>query len=196
MKKILNALEGLKGKKIDHRLVREALNSLDLKKDISYKEYLKGVNTNEYNRILIAEDPMQVFLMTWPPQFFLPIHQHNNFWGFVIPVEGIVSETIYGYDELKKKVFVHPTKTFNTGEVIYEAFNVIHKLQNSSPLETSVTLHIYHPPIYNYQDTKIFDAKNRRLGILNEKSSMISWDLPKDHYKLIEEDAYEVEKLW
>ncbi len=195
MKHLLEAIKKLEGQNIEPNLIRKALSDVSFT-NISYKEYLDGHDMKTYNRIKVCDEPLQVFLMTWPPQFLLPIHQHKNFWGFVIPLEGIVAETIYGYAARKKKIFLHPTKTYKPGELIYEPYNVIHKLQNTSPIDTCISLHIYHPPFYNYKGTMIFDAQNRKLAVLNEKASMISWDLPADHYDSIVDDAYDVEKLW
>lgn len=195
MKKLIEALKALKGKEIDPNMVRQVLESADLK-NLSVKEELKALKMDAFNRQMVLEDPVQVFLMTWPPQFFYPIHQHNNFWGFVVPVQGILSETIYGYAPNKRKVFIHPTKSFKKGELIYEPMNVIHKLQNTSPIEALVTLHVYFPAVYDFKGTMIFDAKNRRLAVLNEKAGDLSWDLPEDNYELVAEDAYDLEKLW
>lgn len=195
MKNLIEALKALKGKEIEPSTVRQALESIDLKQ-ISVDEELKQLKPDEFNRQMVMDDPVQVFLMTWPPQFFYPIHQHNNFWGFVIPVQGFLSETIYGYAANKRKVFIHPTKIFKKGELIYEPLNVIHKLQNTSPIEAMVTLHVYYPPIYDFNGTMIFDAKNRKLAVLNEKAKDLSWNLPEDHFELVEEEAYDLEKLW
>ena len=195
MKKIIEALKKLKSKDIEPNLLRKTLQEFDLKKLKIDKEY-RDIVPDAYYRQFILNDPIQVFLMNWPPQFFYPIHQHNNFWGFVIPIKGILSETLYGYAPNKRKVFTHPTKTFNKGELIYEPYNVIHKLQNVSPIGELITLHVYFPPAYNFSGTKIFDAKNRTLAILNEQAANISWDLPDDQYELKEEDAYDLEKLW
>ena len=195
MKNLLQSLQQLEGKTIEPNIVRDILSKLDLKK-IAYQEYTAGHDLSQYSRIEISESPMHVFLMIWPPQFLLPIHQHNNFWGFVVPVRGIVAETLYGFAPRKKKIFLHPTKTFNPGELIYEPYNVIHKLQNTSPLEPTISIHIYHPKIDNYKGTMIFDAQNRRLATLNEKATMLSWDLPDDNYDDVVNEAYDVEKLW
>ncbi len=195
MKHFVQKLAQLKGQKIDPALVKKVLSEIDFKA-LDYKDYLEGKDMGVYNRISIIEDPMQVFLMTWPPQFLLPIHQHKNFWGYVIPLEGIVAETIYGYAPRKKKVFLHPTKTYKEGEIIYEPYNVIHKLQNTSPLDVTISIHIYYPPTINYKGTMIFDAQNRKMAVLNEKAESLSWDLPEDQYDSVMEEAYDVEKLW
>ncbi len=195
MNNLLDVLKKLDTKKPDPQDIKNALASVELTK-LSYEEYIKGHDLGKYNRIKLMEEPFQVFIMTWPPQFLLPIHQHKNFWGYVVPLQGIVAETLYGYASRKKKVFLHPTKTFKPGEIIYEPYNVIHKLQNTSPLDPTISLHIYYPPTYNYEGTMIFDAQNRRMAVLNEKAEMLSWDLPADHYDSITEDAYDVEKLW
>lgn len=195
MKQVLQSLNELRGMEIDPANTMKAISAIDLK-NLDYKPYLEGCDLSRYNRIKVNDSPMQVFLMTWPPQFLLPIHQHKNFWGYVIPLQGIVAETIYGYAARKKKVYLHPTKTHKPGEIIYEPYNVIHKLQNTSPLEPTISLHIYYPPSYNYDGTLIFDAQNRRLAVLNEKAPALSWDLPDDNYHEVHEEAYDVEKLW
>ncbi len=195
MNHIISALQSLKGKAIDPNIVRQTLETIDLK-NIQIEHIIDHGELDAHKRIMIMEEPFQVYLMVWPPQFFFPIHQHTNFWGFVIPLKGVLSETIYGYAANKRKVFIHPTKSFKQGEIIYEPFNVIHKLQNTSPIEELTTLHIYHPPSYNFKGTTIFDAKNRTLAILNEKAQTLSWDLPADQYDIIDEDAYDLEKLW
>lgn len=195
MDKIIKALEALKGKTIEPGTIREALKDINLKNIVIDKNSL-GIVPDAFNRRMIMTDPLQVYLMIWPPQFFYPIHQHNNFWGFVIPIKGLLAETLYGYAPNKRMVYIHPTKNFNPGELIYEPFNGIHKLQNASPIDELITLHIYHPPKYDFKDTTIFDAKNRRLAVLNEKAEILSWELPADNYAKIEENAYELEKLW
>ncbi len=195
MEKLIQALDQIKEKEINPAAVLKALSSITVK-ELEYDKYLDGIDLSVYNRIKVADTPMQVFLTTWPPQFFLPIHQQKHFWGYVLPLSGILAETIYGYAARKKKVFLHPTKTHKPGEIIYEPYNVIHKLQNTSPLEPAISLHINYPPHHSYNGTMIFDAQNRRLAVLNEKAPVISWDLPADHYQKVVEDAYDVEKLW
>ncbi len=195
MKNLLQVLKQFDNKKITPSDTLEQLSKFDFSK-LEYEPYLKGHSIDAYGKIKISDQPLQVFLMIWPPQFLLPIHQHKNFWGYVIPLKGIVGETIYGYAARKRKVYLHPTKTFKPGEIIYEPYNVIHKLQNTSPLESTISLHIYYPPFYDYNGTLIFNAQNRKLAVLNEKATKLSWDLPEDHYSRIEENAYDVEKLW
>ena len=195
MKKLLQQLKALEGKKIEPNVVRELIRSHDLR-TLEYESYLEGQDLTGYNRIPLLEEPVQAFIMVRPPQHNLAIHHHNNFWGFIVPLQGIVAETIYRYDQPKKKVYIHPTKTFSKGDYIYEPFNVLHKLQNTSPIDPAITFHVRYPSVYNYTGTMIIDAKNRRLAVLNEKATQIGWDLPADHYERIEEEAYDLEKLW
>jgi predicted metal-dependent enzyme (double-stranded beta helix superfamily) len=195
MKEILDALRAMKGQQIEPNLIRQVLETLQLR-NLNVDEYVKKLSGEALEREIILKDPVEAFILKWPPQFFYPIHQHSNFWGFVVPLQGILSETLYGYAPNKRKVFIHPTKTFRAGEIVYEPYKVIHKLQNTSPIESLITLHVYYPPVYNFKGTSIFDAKNRRLAILNEKAETLSWDLPEDQYESIEENAYDLEKLW
>jgi hypothetical protein len=195
MKKIIEDLKALEGKKIEPNSVLKILQSHDLK-NLQYEEYLKDADMKSYHRIPILEEPVQAFIMIRPPQHNLPIHHHNNFWGYIVPLSGIVAETVYNYEKKARKVYIHPTKTYSKGEFIYEPFNVLHKLQNTSPLEPAITFHVRYPSVYDYSGTMIIDAKNRRLAILSDKAEKVGWDLPEDHYQSIEDNAYELEKLW
>ncbi|MFO7978334.1 MAG: hypothetical protein R6U64_06705 [Bacteroidales bacterium] len=195
MEKLLQELQALKGQEIEPNIVRKTLLSHDLR-NLQYKQYLQGADMNSYNRINLIDEPLQAFIMIRPPQHHLPIHQHNNFWGFIIPLEGIVSETMYNYDTTKGKVYIHPTKMYSTGDYIYEPFNLLHKLQNTSPIDPAITFHVRYPSKYDYDGTMILDAKNRKMAILNHNARQVGWDLPRDHYQSMEENAYELEKLW
>ncbi len=195
MEKLLQELQALKGQEIEPNIVRKTLLSHDLR-NLQYQQYLQGADMSSYNRINLLDDPLQAFIMIRPPQHHLPIHQHNNFWGFIIPLEGIVSETMYNYDTTKGKVYIHPTKMYSTGDYIYEPFNLLHKLQNTSPIDPAITFHVRYPSKYDYDGTMILDAKNRKMAILNHNARQVGWDLPRDHYQSMEENAYELEKLW
>lgn len=195
MEKLLQELQALKGKTIDPNLIRKIILSHDLR-NLDYRQYLEGTDMSSYHRIPLLEEPVQAFIMVRPPQHHLPIHQHNNFWGFIIPLEGVVSETMYNYDVTKGKVYIHPTKTYSTGDYIFEPFNLLHKLQNISPIDPAITFHVRYPSKYNYEGTMILDAKNHKMAVLSGNASQVGWDLPQDHYQTIEENAYELEKLW
>ncbi len=71
-------------------MVRVIIQSYSLK-NLQYEEYVNGAETSKYHRIAVMEKPVQAFFMIRPPQHYLPIHHHNNFWGFIIPVRGIVA---------------------------------------------------------------------------------------------------------
>ena len=195
MKKLLQDLKSLEVGKIEPNAIRELIRSHDLR-NLNYEPYLESQELTGYHRIPLMEEPVQAFIMIRPPQHNLAIHHHNNFWGFIVPLKGMVAETIYRYDQPKRKVYIHPTKTYTKGDYIYEPFNVLHKLQNNSPIDPAITFHIRYPSVYDYSGTMIIDAKNRRLAFLSKKATEIGWDLPADHYEIIEEEAYDLEKLW
>ena len=195
MKKLLQDLKSLEVGKIEPNAIRELIRSHDLR-NLNYEPYLESQELTGYHRIPLMEEPVQAFIMIRPPQHNLAIHHHNNFWGFIVPLKGMVAETIYRYDQPKRKVYIHPTKTYTKGDYIYEPFNVLHKLQNNSPIDPAITFHIRYPSVYDYSGTMIIDAKNRRLAFLSKKATEIGWDLPADYYEKIEEEAYDLEKLW
>lgn len=195
MEELLKELKALAGKKVEPNMVRIIIQGHPLK-NLQFEEYIKGADMNKYHRIALLEEPVQAFFMIRPPQHYLPIHHHNNFWGFIIPVSGIVSETIYRYDEFKSKMYIHPTKTYTKGDYIYEPFNVLHKLQNTSPIDPAVTFHIRYPGVYNYAGTMIVDDLNRKVAVLSEKATEIGWDIPVENFISYKQNAFDLEKLW
>lgn len=195
MKEILDLLHSFEEKTVEPGILKRELEAIKPAR-LFRRAGIPDIQPDKYHRRMLMQSPFEVFIMEWAPQFFFPIHQHNNFWGFVIPLQGILSETIYGYAPNKKKVFIHPTRSHKSGDLIYEPVNVIHKLQNISPIDPLFTLHVYYPAPYTFKGTMMLDAKNRTIAILNEKAPMLSWDLPEDNYELIQEEAYDLEKLW
>jgi hypothetical protein len=195
MEKLLKDLKGLKGKEIEPNIVRSVILSHDLRQ-LQYQHYIKDAGLVNYSSIPILQDPVQVFIMIRPPQHHLPVHLHNNFWGFVIPLKGMVTESIYNYDITRSKIFIHPSKTYSKGDYIFEPFNLVHKLQNPSPYDPAITLHVRFPAKYDYNGTMIFDINAHKLAVLSNKAQQVDWNLPEDNYIKTEENAYTTETLW
>ncbi len=195
MKKLLLLLNKISETSINSNLVKSLLDKVDFA-DIDYKAFTSGYNLKQYNKIIVKNKPLQVFIVTWPPQATLPVHQHNKYWGYITVLEGTVSESLYSYDEKKKILSIHPSRSMKKGETIYEPLNIIHQLTNPSPLDVSISLHLYYPTNYDYDGTLIFDIENKKLAELNKKAPNVSWNHPDEFYKKIEADAFEISKLW
>lgn len=195
MKKVIEKLKQLENKEIEPNILKTTLNAFDFA-SVDYMSYLGDDPMDSYRRVYIIESPIKVFLTVWPAEHQLPAHQHNNFWGYIAVLKGLLTETSFVFDPDDAQLSCHPPKSYRKGEVIFEPSNGIHHLQNPSPSKPLVTAHFYYPPIYDYNGVMIFDIKNRRIAELSEKAPGISWEHPKDHYKQIEEDAFSVLNLW
>lgn len=195
MKKILEKLKKLETREIEPNILKMTLNAFDFA-SVDYMQYLDESKFDTYHRVTIMEAPIKVFLNVWPAEFQLPTHQHNNFWGYIAVLKGLLTETSFVYDADDAQLSCHPPKSFRKGEVIFEPLNVIHHLQNPSPSKPLVTAHFYYPPVYNYEGVMVFDIKKRRVAELTAKAPGISWDHPADYYARIEEDAFSVVNLW
>ncbi|MFN3555334.1 MAG: hypothetical protein ACK4VN_05150 [Bacteroidales bacterium] len=195
MEKVLEKLRKLEGKEIEPNILKMTLNKFDFSQ-IDYMSYLQGRELDEYFRVVIMDGPIRVFLTVWPAQHQLVPHQHNNFWGYIAVLKGLLTETSFVFDPEDNKLSCHPPKSFRKGEVIFEPLNVIHHLQNPSPSKPLVTVHFYYPAVYNYDGVMIFDIRNRRLAELNEKAPAVSWEHPADYYRRVEENAFDVVNLW
>ncbi|TVQ93347.1 MAG: hypothetical protein EA393_02260 [Bacteroidetes bacterium] len=195
MKKVLEKLHKLDPKEIEPNILKTTLNRFDFAQ-VDYLPYLEGKSFDEYSRTYILDSPIKVFLNVWPSQYQLPVHQHNNFWGYIAVLKGLLTETSFVFDKEDNVLSCHPPKSFRKGEVIFEPLNGIHHIQNPSPSKPLVTAHFYFPSGYDYNGVMIFDIRHKKVAELNEKADRISWDYPKDHYSRIEENAFEVVNLW
>ncbi len=195
MKQLLSALSKISQTSINSNLVKNVLDKIDFT-CLDYKNYLEGYDLKKYNKIIVKEKPLQIFIVTWPAQVSLPIHQHNKYWGYIGVLEGVVSESLYAFDDKKKLLSIHPSRTINKGEIIFEPLNIIHQISNPSPLDVSVSIHFYHPSDYDYDGTLLFDVETKKLAELNKDAPYVSWNHPKKYYKRMEDNAFEVVKLW
>ncbi len=195
MKNLLSSLSKISETSIDSNIVKNVLDKVDYK-SIDYKEYISGYDLSKYNKIEIKNKPMKIFMVTWPPQATLPIHQHNKYWGYIMVLKGLINESLYTYDDKSKVLSIHPSRNIKKGEIIYEPLNIIHQLTNPSPLDISVSIHFYYPPQYDYEGTLMFDVDNRKLAELNKDAPNVSWNHPDKFYKRMEDNAFEITKMW
>ena len=195
MENLLSSLSKVSETSINSNIIKNILEKTDIK-NINYKDYISGYDLSKYNKIVIKSKPLKIFLVTWPSQSILPIHQHNKYWGYIAVLKGLISESLYSYDDNDKVLSIHPSRSMKRGEIIYEPLNIIHQLTNPSPLDVSISLHLYYPPNYDYEGTMMFDAENKKLAELTKDAPCVSWNHPDKFYKRLEENAFEVAKLW
>jgi hypothetical protein len=195
MEKVLGKIKKLEEEEIEPNIMKTTLDGIDFA-HIDYNPYLEGLDLQTYGRVYIMDAPLKVFLNIWPSQFQLSTHQHNNFWGYIAVLKGLLTETTFVFDPDDNILSCHPPKSYRKGEFIFQPLNGIHHLQNPSPSKPLVTIHLNYPAVYNYDGLRLFDIRKRKVAEMNEKANGISWDHPKDHYRSIKENAFEVVNLW
>ncbi|MFP4288297.1 MAG: hypothetical protein ACLFQS_03485 [Bacteroidales bacterium] len=195
MRQVIEELKSLRSEEIEPNNLKIKLSKFDFT-NVEYLSFLEDKGFDDYYRVVIMDSPLRVILNVWPPQYQLPTHQHNNFWGYVAVLKGLITETAFVFDSDSNQLLCHPPKSYQKGEVIFEPLNVIHHLQNPSPSKPLVTAHFYYPRVYDYNGTMIFDLKKRILAELNEKAPGVSWNHPAEFYSRIEEQAFDVVNLW
>lgn len=195
MEKVLEKLKKLESKVIEPNILKMTLNTFDFA-NVDYMQYLDETRFDEYHRVYIMDSPIRVFLTVWPSQYQVSPHQHNNFWGYIAVLKGLMTETSFVFEPEESRLSCHPPKSYRKGEVIFEPLNGIHHLQNPSPSKPLVTAHFYYPPVYDYQGVRIFDIRKRRIAELNAKAPGISWEHPEDYYVKKEDHAFSVVNLW
>jgi predicted metal-dependent enzyme (double-stranded beta helix superfamily) len=195
MKKIIEKLKSLESNVIEPNILKTTLDAFDFA-NVDYMQYLNEKDFDKYHRVTILESPLKVFLTVWPPEFLLSTHQHNNFWGYLAVLKGLLTETFFVYDPDDAQLSCHPPKSYRKGEVVFEPLNVIHHIQNPSPSKPLVTAHFYYPTVYDYDGVLIFDIRNKRIAELNDKAPGVSWNHPADYYRRFEENAFSVVNLW
>ncbi len=195
MNKLLLSLNKISETSIDPNIIKNFLDKLDFTA-INYQDIISDYDLKQYNKIMIKNKPVQLFMVTWPPQKSLPIHQHNKYWGYIAILEGTISESLYSFDKNNKILSIHPSRSIKKGEIIYEPLNIIHQLTNPSPIDISISLHFYYPTEYDYEGTLVFDLENKKIAELNKDAPFVSWNHPDKFYKKIEDDAFKISKMW
>jgi hypothetical protein len=193
--RILEKINNLKDKEIEPNILKTTLDGIDFA-HVDYYPNIEGVDLEQYGRVYLSDSPLRMFMSIWPPQHQLPTHQHNNFWGYIAVLKGLMTETTFVFDPDDNVLSCHPPKSYRKGEVIFQPLNGIHHLQNPSPSKPLITIHFNYPPEYNYDGINLFSIRFRKRAIMNEKAKSISWDNPDDHYKSIQENAFDVVNLW
>lgn len=85
-------------------------------KHINYKNLVITTdNNNSYIRIKLLNNPFDVYLMVWLELVSSAVHEHNNFWGYVLILEGEAEESVYSFDE--KQLVLLGNQNFSEGEL-------------------------------------------------------------------------------
>jgi cysteine dioxygenase len=157
------------------------------------KEMIPGVPHSEYLRIPVYTGNCVAILMIWGINGGTAIHGHGGIEGTVIVLKGIVKEEKFRFSGTDVELV--SSKIHVPGDVLEEDQETIHSLFNRD--ETwSVTLHIYNTNLNSLSGTIMYDAENKRVGILNDLAKTTSWkEDPKSFRAIIPFNQYFQEKM-
>ncbi len=127
---------------------------------------------DEYYRIPVYKGDCLVILMLWGPGAKTALHDHGGSRGRVKVLKGSVIEERYTFDGSKLE-FLSSNKG-QCGDVLDVSVNDIHSVQNPEK-EMSVSLHVYETNSNSFEGTTIYDAENKRVGVLNSMATRATW---------------------
>jgi cysteine dioxygenase len=146
------------------------------------------VDRDTYARNILMMHPIEVGLLHWPAGIESAVHHHEGFYGYVIVLEGELDNIEYSFEngQLTEMLGVRGRK----GGILPERDGVIHKLANRSQTQAAITLHIYFPPLEDFNGMKIFDIENKRIATLSAEAKTASWSEPAQSYTTIQNNAF------
>jgi len=134
-----------------------------------FKDYL-FFDQPKYTRNLVScNDQYELMILCWEPGQETPIHDHGESEGYLLLLQGSLTEQIYHQNEKKTSLTLVKEQTLSSGEasVINESVGY-HKLANKSK-ERVVSFHLYYKPI-----KKFFVYNERNLNRLQKTCSFYS----------------------
>jgi cysteine dioxygenase len=134
---------------VDVDEVKELLESYKSKKD-DWKKYAI-FDTHRYTRNLVAEGngKYNLMLLCWGPGMGSSIHDHADAHCFVKMLQGELLETQYEWPDqgVDKPMTPRSKTTYDTNGVAYINDSIgLHRMENPSHTEYTVSMHLYIPP--------------------------------------------------
>ena len=189
MKKLLTSLAKIRKEELPYEPLGKWIRQFDFA-NLDYKEYLpKEICQESYSRNIITLEPLECVILYWLPNQESAIHFHEGFWGYVAVLEGEAKDVEYKFED--GKLIEYLEVDCRKGGIIQEPDGAIHKIVNASSEKPLVTAHFYAPALEDFNGMKIYDVENCSIGTLNQKALSASWDIPKEHFSEIEENAFE-----
>lgn len=167
-------------KKVDNESVNlENVEQLlsDFSLDVTMFDEYKN-ETDEYLRIPIYEGNFSVYVMKWPKNGKSTIHEHKNISGIIKILRGQIQESSFVFDEVEKKLILKEKIAYSEGKILLEDENAIHQVVNISKNEEALTLHIYFPSVLNLDGSRLFNVKEKKIGVLNSSAISFNWSQP------------------
>ena len=189
MKNFLSQLAKLTDTNLIPQNLKRFLSSINFQEIVDETHVPKQTSKENYARNILMLEPIEVVVLNWPEGVESAIHHHEGFWGYVYVLEGSCENVTYRYQD--KKLLEDEKALGMPGALIYEEDGVIHKLRNPSKNKRAVTVHIYFPPLQNFDGMKIFETEKKWIGELNENAKTSSWEEPTSSFHHIQKNAFE-----
>lgn len=191
MEKILEELRKFTTDRLSYEVLGKFVKNISLN-DCQLDGLLPPVDASgSYSRNILMMEPLEVALLHWPPQVESAVHHHKGFYGYVLVVQGACDNVEYILEGgmLRESI----TTRALAGGVLDEPDGVIHKIANPGETETLVTLHFYFPALETLDGLVLYDLKDKRMGVLNEKAQSASFIEPPNHFHVVKENAFSYE---
>ncbi len=189
MNELISKLSNLTPEDLTYERVGDILRETDLL-SLDYSEYLKNLEPSQnYIRVPVLTDPIEVTLLVWPGNAASAIHHHQGFWGYVGVLEGCCDNTEFNFEN--HRLIEHRTVRAFRGGLLEEPDGVIHELKNPNGKDVTVTMHVYYPHLASFAGMRIFEKETGRIGLLGEGAKSASWNQPEEAFDSIETDAFE-----
>ena len=126
---------------INSWLARVEISQLDLQPYIGFKE------GNYWRHRVCRNDAVEMLIICWRPGQKTPIHDHNGSHGGVRVQQGLLSETIFTYDE-EQGLTYDTARECPEGTITGADVPDIHQLGNPAVSgHDLITVHVYAPPL-------------------------------------------------
>lgn len=158
-------------------------------KSVDYINHLPELSSNgDYSRNIMMLEPLECVLLYWPAKAESAIHYHEGFWGYVLVLDGCCDNVEF---TLANGALTE-TRTTRAlqGGILNEPDGTVHKIVNPSKTDTLVTLHFYYPALEDLNNLVLYSEDGKK-GVLNELAKTASFNEPKEHFKLLEDNAFD-----
>lgn len=189
MEKVLAAIQKFKTEQPTYASLGKVVRGLK-NVEPDYKPHLPEItDPANYIRNILCLEPLECALLRWPPGAESAVHYHKGFWGYVWVLDGTCENIEFKLKD--DQMVVSGQLLARAGGVIDEPDGTIHKIRNPSDSEELVTVHFYYPALETLDGLAVYDLKGGRIGILNGDADTASFREPEEHFREIEENAFE-----
>ena len=130
------------------------------------------LDSSEYFRIPVYQGEAMVLLMAWGRGAGTAIHDHGGVKGKVKILHGSIEEVRYSFKT--RELTETCRRLHGPGEIIDVSNADIHAITNKEQ-GYSLSLHVYDMTSESLSGVRIFDPRQRRVGVLNDKARRASW---------------------